>query len=154
MIGSRMIRGCKSTAISRALAGAGGALAILTAGLALAHNAGVSTSRIAIHGRAVTLEINALGRDYEKAAGVRIAEGTGQVNPVALAVMAPSILGYVSDHIAVLAGGRRCSASPATAKAADTHVLTTMAWSCPPEGELRYRVTLFKTSIRRPGILP
>ena len=153
MIGSRMIRGCKSTAISRALAGAGGALAILTAGLALAiltaglalaHNAGVSTSRIAIHGRAVTLEINALGRDYEKAAGVRIAEGTGQVNPVALAVMAPSILGYVSDHIAVLAGGRRCSASPATAKAADTHVLITMAWSCPPERELHYRVTLFQ----------
>ena len=162
MIGSRMIGGCKSTAISRALAGAGGALAILTAGLALAiltaglalailtaglalaHNAGVSTSRIAIHGRAVTLEINALGRDYEKAAGVRIAEGTGQVNPVALAVMAPSILGYVSDHIAVLAGGRRCSASSATAKAADTHVLITMAWSCPPERELRYRVTLFQ----------
>ena len=50
-----------------------------------------STSRIVIRGRTVDAEINALGRDYEKAAGVRITEtASGAVNAVALAVMAPS----------------------------------------------------------------
>jgi HupE / UreJ protein len=144
MIGRRRTRRRWGTAIRSPLAGAGSVLAVLAASPAHAHNAGVSTSRVAIHGRTVALEINALGRDYEKAADVRIAEGTGQVNPVALAVMARAILGYVGEHIAVLAGGERCSAGPATAKAADTHVLITMAWTCPPEGDLRYRVTLFQ----------
>src|SRR5262249_132826 len=32
----------------------------------------------------------------------------------------------------------------ATAKPADTHVLITMDWTCPPDGELHYRVTLFQ----------
>lgn len=111
-----------------------------------AHNAGVSTSRIVMRGRSVDVEINALGRDYEQAAGVRITEAaSGAVNPVALAVMAPSVLTYVGDHVAVLAGGRRCTPAPGTARAADTHVLVTMAWTCPPDGgDLRYRVTLFQ----------
>ena len=82
MIGRQRTPRRWSRAIRHAL---GGVLAMLAACQAYAHNAGVSTSRIAIHGRAVALEINALGRDYEKAADVRIAEGTGQVNPVALA---------------------------------------------------------------------
>src|SRR5271170_5922734 len=129
----------------RVLFVAGLAAAILAMYPAQAHNAGVSTSRIAILSRTVDLEINALGRDYEKAAGVRIAEtGSGVVNPVALAVMAPSILNYVGDRVAVLAGGRRCTPGPGSAKAVDTHVLITMAWSCPPDGDLRYRVTLFQ----------
>ena len=143
MIGRRMKPRRWLKAIGRALVGAGGAAAILAAWPAHAHNAGVSTSRLAIHGRTVELEINALGRDYEKAAGVRIAEGSGAVNPVALAVMAPSILGYVDGRISVLAGGQRCMPGQATAKAADTHVLITMTWNCPPDGDLRYRVTLF-----------
>lgn len=112
---------------------------------AQAHVAGVSTSRIVIRGRTVDIEINALGRDYEKAAGVRITEAaSGIVNPVALAVMALPVLTYLGDHVAVLAGGRRCTPGPGTARAADTHVLVTMAWTCPPDGgNLRYRVTLF-----------
>ena len=122
MIGRRMTPRRWSRAIRRVLAGAGGALALLAAWQAHAHIAGVSTSRIAVHGRTVELEINALGRDYEKAANVRITEATGEVNPVALAVMAPAILGYVGDHVAVLAGGERCDPGQATAKAADTHV--------------------------------
>jgi hypothetical protein len=105
MIGRRMTPRGWRRAIRRALAGAGGALAVLAACQAYAHTAGVSTSRIAVHGRAVELEINALGRDYEKAANVRIVEANGEVNPVALAVMAPAILSYVDDHVAVLAGG-------------------------------------------------
>jgi hypothetical protein len=122
-------------ALCRALVVAGLAVAILAMCPAQAHNAGVSTSRIAILSRTVDLEINALGRDYEKAAGVRIAEtGSGVVNPAALAVMAPSILNYVGDRVAVLAGGRRCTPGPGSAKAVDTHVLITMAWSCPPDG--------------------
>src|SRR6202051_3661740 len=134
-----------SQALNRGFVVTGIAVAILAMSPAQAHNAGVSTSRVAIHGRTVDVEINALGRDYEMAAGVRIADkGSGEINPVALAVMAPSILGYVGAHIAVLAGRQRCSAGPATAKAADTHVLIAMAWTCPPEGDLRYRVTLFQ----------
>ena len=111
-----------------------------------AHNAGISTSRIVIRGRTVDAEINALGRDYEKAAGVRITEAaSGAVNAVALAVMAPSLLAYVGDHVAVLAGDRRCQAAPGSARAADTHVLVTITWTCPPDGgSLRYRVTLFQ----------
>ena len=133
-----------SKAVRRAFTGAGAALAVLAACQAGAHTAGVSTSRIAVHGRTVELEINALGRDYEKAADVRIAEASGEVNPVALSVMAPAILGYAGEHVAVLAGEERCSPGQATAKAADTHVLITMAWTCPPEGQLHYRVTLFQ----------
>jgi hydrogenase/urease accessory protein HupE len=134
-----------SHALSRGFVVTGIALAILATSPAHAHNAGVSTSRVAIHGRTIDVEINALGRDYETAAGVRIADkGSGEVNPVALAVMAPSILRYVDGHIAVLAGGQRCTSRPGTAKAADTHVLVPLVWSCPPDGELRYRVTLFQ----------
>jgi hypothetical protein len=122
---------------------------VVVAGLAIgpaqAHNAGISTSRIVIHGRTVDVEINALGRDYEKAAGVRITEAaSGEVNRVALAVMAPSMLTYLNDHVAVLAGRDRCTPGPATARAADIHVLVTRAWTCPADGgDLRYRVTLF-----------
>ena len=144
MIGRRATPRRWSGVVHRVLAVAGGVLAMLVACQAHAHTAGVSTSRIAVHGRTVELEINALGRDYEKAAGVRIAETAGEVNPVALAVMAPAILSYVGEHVAVLAGGQRCGPGQATARAADTHVLITMAWTCQPDGELRYRVTLFQ----------
>jgi hydrogenase/urease accessory protein HupE len=120
--------------------------AALTAWPAYAHNAGVSTSRIVIRGRSVDVEINALGRDFEKVAGVRITEAaSGAVNPVALAVTARSVLVYVGDHVAVLEDDHRCTARPGATKAADTHVLVTMAWTCRSEGgELRYRVTLFQ----------
>jgi hydrogenase/urease accessory protein HupE len=134
-----------SQALSVGFVVAGTAVAIFAMTPARAHNAGVSTSRVAIHGRTVDVEINALGRDYETAAGVRIADkGSGKVNVVALAVMAPSILSYVNEHVAVLAGSQRCTPQPETVNAADTHVLVAMAWSCPPDGELRYRVTLFQ----------
>jgi len=121
------------------------AVAALAPWPAQAHNAGVSTSRIVIHGRTVDIEINALGRDYEKAAGVRITEpGSGEVNPVALAVMAPSVLAYLGDHVAVFAGRHRCTPGPGTPRAADTHVVVTVAWTCQSDdGELRYRVALF-----------
>jgi hydrogenase/urease accessory protein HupE len=124
---------------------AGLAFTALAAVPAQAHNAGVSTSRITINERSVSVEINALGRDYEKAAGVRFLEaGSGLVNPVALAVMAPAVLTYVGDHVAVLAGNQPCARGVATARPADTHVLVTVAWTCPADGELRYRVTLFQ----------
>ena len=124
---------------------AGVAVAAFTISPAQAHKAGVSTSQIVIHDRSVDVEINALGIDYEKATGVRITEGTsGLVNPVALAVVASSVLTYVSDHIAVLAGDHRCMPGQGAARAIDTHVLVTKAWTCPPDdGDLRYRVTLF-----------
>ena len=91
-----------------------------------------------------SLKSTRLAATTKKRRAFASSKGTGEVNPVALAVMAPSILSYVGDHIAVLAGGQRCSPGQATAKSADTHVLITMAWTCPPEGDLRYRVTLFQ----------
>jgi hydrogenase/urease accessory protein HupE len=115
------------------------------AGSAHAHNAGVSSSRIVVGGRTVEVEINALGRDFEQAAGVRIVEkATGETNPAALALMAPAIRRYVDEHVAVLAAGQRCAVVAGTAKAADTHVLLTTSFRCPAEGELRYRSTLFQ----------
>src|SRR5262249_42499370 len=140
--GGRMMPLRWRLAIGRALAGVSVVLAILAGHQAYAHTAGVSTSRIVVHGRTAELEINALGRDFEKAANVRITEATGEVNPVALAVMAPAILSYVGEHVVVRAGGRQCSAGPATAKPTDTHVLITMDRTCPPDGELHYRGTL------------
>jgi hypothetical protein len=132
-------------AARRTLIGTVLAAALVAIGAAHAHNAGVSTSRIEIRGRAIDVEINALARDYEIATGVRIADkGSGEVNPVALAVMAPVIVNYVSSRVTVLAAGQRCTAGPTAAKAADTHVLLTMSWSCPSDNELRYRVTLFQ----------
>jgi hydrogenase/urease accessory protein HupE len=133
-----------SQAICGACVVAGVAFAVIAMSPAQAHNAGVSTSRIVIHDRTVEVEINALGRDYEQAAAVRIADKSGEVNPVALALMAPSILKYVGDHVAVLAAGQHCMPETGTANAADTHVQVTMAWRCPPDGDLRYRVTLFQ----------
>ena len=121
------------------------ALAVMAMSPALSHNAGVSTSRIVIAGRTVDVEINALARDYEQASGVRIADkASGEVNAVALSVMAPALLGYVGDHVAVLAGDRRCVPGTGMAKAADTHVSVTVTWRCPPDGDLHYRVTLFQ----------
>src|SRR6266404_3521406 len=102
-----------ATTPSRAwLALASVAVAAIATWEAQAHNAGVSTSRIVVHGRTVEVEINALGRDYEKSAGVRITEaGSGEVNRVALAVMAPSVLTYIGDHVAVFAGRQQCAPS-------------------------------------------
>ncbi len=122
------------------------ASAALTVLPAQAHNAGVSTSRITINDRTVSVEINALGLDYEKAAGVRLVEaGSGVVNAVALAVMAPVVLTYIGNHLAVLAGSQPCARGAPIARPADTHVLVTVAWTCPADaGDLRYRVTLFQ----------
>jgi hydrogenase/urease accessory protein HupE len=116
----------------------------IAAGSGQAHNAGVSSARIVVEGRTVEIEINALGRDFEQATGVRIADKAGEINPVALSLVAPTIGSYVGDHVAVLAGGQRCSAPAWTAKAADTHVMLTTTWRCPPVGELGYRSTLFQ----------
>ena len=110
-----------------------------------AHNAGVSRSRIAVEGHTVNVEINALARDFEQAAGVRIVEkATGEVNLVALALMAPAIRSYVDEHVAVLVAGQRCAEVAGVTKAADTHVLLTTTFRCPADGELRYRSTLFQ----------
>jgi hydrogenase/urease accessory protein HupE len=142
---ARLNRGPPTTTSRAWLALASVAVAAVATSEAQAHNAGVSTSRIVIHGGTVDVEINALGRDYEKAAGVRITEaGSGEVNRVALAIMAPSVLTYVGDHVVVFAGRQRCAPRPGTARPADTHVLVTVAWTCPLNGsELRYRATLF-----------
>jgi hydrogenase/urease accessory protein HupE len=120
------------------------AILATAAGSVHAHNAGVSSARIVVEGRTVEIEINALGRDFEQATGVRVAEKSGEINPVALSLTAPVISSYVGEHVAVLAGGQRCSAAAWTAKAAETHVLLTTTWRCPPDGELRYRSTLFQ----------
>ena len=142
---ARLNSGPPTTAPRAWLALASAAVAVVVTWEAQAHNAGVSTSRIVIHDRTVDVEINALGRDYEKAAGVRITEaGSGEVNRVALAIMAPSVLTYVGDHVAVFAGEQRCAPGPGTTRPADTHVLVTVAWTCPSDGELRYRATLFQ----------
>ena len=105
---------------------AGGALAVFAVWPAYAHNAGVSTSRIVVRGRTVELEINALGARLRKGGRTFASsrQHRGRSTPVALAVMAPAILSYVGDHVAVLAGDVRCSRGPASAQsAADTHVL-------------------------------
>ena len=102
---ARLNSGPAATVSGAWLALASVAVAAIATWEAQAHNAGVSTSRIVVHGRTVEVEINALGRDYEKSAGVRITEaGSGEVNRVALAVMAPSVLTYIGDHVAVFAG--------------------------------------------------
>jgi hydrogenase/urease accessory protein HupE len=112
---------------------------------ALAHEAGVSSSEISINGRVVTVEINALGRDYEKATGARIAEaGSGAVNAVALAVMAPALLGYVRSHAEVFSDQLRCEHDEGKVLPADTHVIVTLVWTCADNGALRYRLNLFR----------
>jgi hydrogenase/urease accessory protein HupE len=112
---------------------------------AYAHDAGVSSSEISVNGRVVTVEIKALARDYEKAAGVRISEArSGSVNAVALAVMAPSVLGYVRSHVEVLSDDVPCEPDEGKTLPADTHVVVTLVWTCPKGGGLRYRVSLFQ----------
>jgi hydrogenase/urease accessory protein HupE len=112
---------------------------------AYSHDAGVSSSEISVNGRVVAIEINALARDYEKAAGVRISEkGSGSVNAVALAVMAPALLNYVRSHAQVLADDVLCEADEGKARPADTHVMVTLVWTCPNSGALRYRLSLFQ----------
>jgi hydrogenase/urease accessory protein HupE len=112
---------------------------------AYAHNVGVSSSEISVNGRVVAIEINALARDYEKAANVRISEaGPGSVNAVALAVMAPAVLGYVRSHAEVLSDGIPCEPDEGKVRPADTHVTVTLVWTCPNGGALRYRVSLFR----------
>src|SRR6516225_3421622 len=121
-------------------------LLLVLAGMpAYAHDAGVSSSEISVHGRVVAIEINALARDYEKAANVRISEArSGSVNAVALAVMAPALLGYVRSHVEVLSGDVPCKPDEGKALPADTHVTVTLVWSCADSGALRYRLSLFR----------
>jgi hydrogenase/urease accessory protein HupE len=112
---------------------------------AYAHDAGVSSSEISVHGRVVAVEINALARDYEKAAAVRISEaGSGLVNAVALAVMLPALLDYVRSHAQVLSDDVPCESDEGKARPADTHVIVTFVWTCPNSGTLRYRLSLFR----------
>jgi hydrogenase/urease accessory protein HupE len=125
------------------------ALWLLLLGLAgmpaYAHTAGVSSSEISVNGRVVAIEINALARDYEKAAGVRISEaGSGAVNAVALAVMTPAVLSYVRSHAEVLSDDVPCKPDEGKARPADTHVTVTLVWTCPNSGALRYRLSLFQ----------
>jgi hypothetical protein len=61
-----------SQRLCRALVAAGVALAFLGMHVAQAHNAGVTTSRVAIHGCTIDLKINALRREYEIAAGAAL----------------------------------------------------------------------------------
>src|SRR6202045_5489438 len=121
-------------------------LLLVLAGIpAYAHIAGVSSSEISVNGRVVTIEINALARDYEKAAGVRISEaGSGLVNAVALAVMTPAVLSYVRSHAEVLSDDGPCEPDEGKARPADTHVTVTLVWTCPNSGALRYRLSLFQ----------
>ena len=120
-------------------------LLALAAMPACAHDAGVSSSEISVNGRVVAIEINALARDYEKAANVRISEArSGSVNAVALAVMAPALLGYVRSHVEVLSGDVPCKPDEGKALPADTHVTVTLVWSCADSGALRYRLSLFR----------
>jgi hydrogenase/urease accessory protein HupE len=111
-----------------------------------AHKTGVSTSRIELDGRRVAVEVNGLGRDFERAAGVRIAEQrSGDVNPVALALNGSKLTRYVVEHASVGAGGVRCTPDSGRARAIGTHVLVSLAWTCPDDGSaLTYRVTLFQ----------
>jgi hydrogenase/urease accessory protein HupE len=112
---------------------------------AYAHNAGVSSSEISVNGRVVAIEINALARDYEKAASVRISEaGPGSVNAVALAVVAPAVLSYARSHAEVLSDDVPCEPDEGRVRPADTHVTVTLVWTCPNGGALRYRVSLFQ----------
>src|SRR5258708_33677653 len=114
--GARQTRSPAATASRAWLALASVAVAAIATWEAQAHNAGVSTSRIVVHGRTVEVEINALGRDYEKSAGVRItAAGSGEVNRVALAVMAPPVLTYIGGHAAVSARWQQCESQPGAA---------------------------------------
>jgi hydrogenase/urease accessory protein HupE len=121
-------------------------LLLVLAGMpAYAHNAGVSSSEISVNGRVVAIEINALARDYEKAAGVRISEaGSGSVNAVALAVMTPAVLSYVRSHAEVLSDEVPCEPDEGKARPADMHVTVTLVWTCPNSGALRYRLSLFQ----------
>jgi hydrogenase/urease accessory protein HupE len=121
-------------------------LLLVLAGMpAYAHDAGVSSSEISVNGRVVAIEINALARDYEKATNVRISEArSGSVNAVALAVMAPAVLGYVRSHAEVLSDDVPCKPDEGKAWAADTHVTITLVWTCPDSGALRYRLNLFR----------
>jgi hydrogenase/urease accessory protein HupE len=120
-------------------------LLVLAGMPAYAHNAGVSSSDISVNGRVVAIEINALGRDYEKAANVRISEaGSGIVNPVALAVMAPAVLSYARSHAEVFSDGIPCRPDEGKAWPADTHVTVMLVWTCTHSGALRYRLTLFQ----------
>ena len=121
-------------------------LLLVLAGIpAYAHVAGVSSSEISVNGRVVAIEINALARDYEKAAGVRISEaGSGSVNAVALAVMTPAVLSYVRSHAEVLSDDVPCEPDEGKARPADTHVTVTLVWTCPNSGALRYRLSLFQ----------
>ena len=121
-------------------------LLLVLAGMpAYAHDAGVSSSEISVNGRVVAIEINALARDYEKATNVRISEArSGSVNAVALAVMAPAVLGYVRSHAEVLSDDVPCKPDEGKAWAADTHVTVTLVWTCPDSGALRYRLNLFR----------
>ena len=95
-------------------------LLLVLAGMpAYAHDAGVSSSEISVNGRVVAIEINALARDYEKATNVRISEArSGSVNAVALAVMAPAVLGYVRSHAEVLSDDVPCKPDEGKAWAA------------------------------------
>jgi hydrogenase/urease accessory protein HupE len=120
-------------------------LLVLAAVPTYAHDAGVSSSEISVNGRVVAIEINALARDYEKAANVRISEArSGSVNAVALAVMAPAVLSYMRSHAEVLSDGIPCKPDEGKVLPADTHITVTLVWTCPDRGTLRYRLSLFR----------
>jgi hypothetical protein len=120
--------------------------AVLGSAAAAAHQPGVSSSRVVVEPSAFTVTIDALGQDYERAAGLRLRDdASGAVNPVALAVSAPALIRYVTEHATVQAGGQGCMPTPKPPRAAGTHVSVRVVWRCPPDApDPVYRVSLFQ----------
>src|SRR5260370_33079055 len=88
---ARLNSGPAATASRAWLVLASVAVAAIAPWEAQAHNAGVSTSRIGVHGRPVEVGVNALGRHYDKSAGVLIpGAGSGEANRLDLVSREPS----------------------------------------------------------------
>lgn len=122
--------------------------ALLVALSAHAHQLGVSSSRVVVDGDRIEVTVDALGQDYERGAELRLNdEATGEINPVALAVSAPALIRYVTEHATVQVGDRSCAPSPRPPRAAGTHVSIRVIWQCPPNAPAPiYQVTLFQAA--------
>ncbi|HZP85832.1 MAG TPA: HupE/UreJ family protein [Burkholderiales bacterium] len=111
-----------------------------------AHSTQLSSSRAAVSGNAVNVEVELNARDLEAALrGTILRQGNG-VDSAALEGAREAIARYVLTHARVLAGAEiPCQGRAQGVLPKAEHVVVRVAWHCPAvPGDLRYRVTLFQ----------
>ena len=113
-------------------------------GDALAHETKLSSTRMQIDGAAISTQIELNAIDLNVATGATLTSEQGQVEPDSLSGQLDTVQAYVAKHVQLVPGAADgCRSEWISAVPKDDHVILERRWTCPKDGGLIYKVTLF-----------